>query len=91
MPDGVPDGTVAVQYKYFGLQSQNDKIGPLPNKGPLHARSPGPQVIFRPHVTYPLMQSSDVVAGCAAVWPLMCRFVVVVSSCPIIITVSPEK
>ena len=42
-------------------------------KGPLHARSPGPQVIFRPHVTYPLMQSSDVVAGCAAVWPLMGR------------------
>ena len=42
-------------------------------KGPLHARSPGPQVIFRPHVTYPLMQSSDVVAGCAVVWPLMDR------------------
>jgi hypothetical protein len=25
----------------------------------LHARSPGPQVIFRPHATNPLMQSSD--------------------------------
>ena len=42
-------------------------------KGPLHARSPGPQVIFRPHVTNPLMQSSDAAAGCAAVWPLMGR------------------
>ena len=42
-------------------------------KGPLHARSPGPQVIFRPHATNPLMQSSDAVAGCAAVWPLMGR------------------
>ena len=28
-------------------------------KGPLHARSPGPQVIFRPHATNPLMQTSD--------------------------------
>ena len=42
-------------------------------KGPLHARSPGPQVIFRPHATFPLMQSYDAVAGCAAVWPLMGR------------------
>jgi len=46
---------------------------PSPKLGTLHARSPGPQVIFRPHVTYPLMQSSDAVAGCAAVWPSMCR------------------
>ena len=30
----------------------------------LHARSPGPQVIFRLHATNPLMQSSDAVAGC---------------------------
>ena len=35
MPDGVPDGTVAVQYKYFGLQSQNDKIGPLQQTVPI--------------------------------------------------------
>ena len=46
---------------------------PSPKLGTLHARSPGPQVIFRPHVTFPLMQSSDAVAGCAAVWPLMGR------------------
>jgi hypothetical protein len=30
VPDGVPDGTVAVQYKYFGLQSQKGQ-----NPGPL--------------------------------------------------------
>ena len=46
---------------------------PSPKLGTLHARSPGPQVIFRPHPTFPLMQSSDAVAGCAAVWPLMGR------------------
>ena len=46
---------------------------PSPKLGTLHARSPGPQVIFRPHPTNPLMQSSDAVAGCAAVWPLMGR------------------
>ena len=46
---------------------------PSPKLGTLHARSPGPQVIFRPHATNPLMQSSDAVAGCAAVWPLMGR------------------
>ena len=43
---------------------------PSPKLGTLHARSPGPQVIFRPHPTNPLMQSSDAAAGCAAVWPL---------------------
>ena len=58
-------------------------------KGPLHARSPGPQMIFRPHVTYPLMQSSDAVVGYSSV-AVDVSLVVVVSSCPIIITVSPE-
>ena len=52
-------------------------------KGPLHARSPGPQVIFRPHPTYPLMQSSDAVVGYSSV-AVDVSLVVVASSCPII-------
>ena len=47
-------------------------------------------MIFRPHVTYPLMQSSDAVVGYSSV-AVDVSLVVVVSSCPIIITVSPER
>ena len=46
---------------------------PSPYQGTLACPKPGPPGIFRLHVTNPLMQSSDVVAGCAAVWPLMGR------------------
>ena len=40
---------------------------PSPYQGTLACPKPGPPGIFRLHVTNPLMQSSDAVAGCAAV------------------------
>ena len=43
---------------------------------------PGPQVIFRPHPTYPLMQSSDAVVGYSSV-AVDVSLVVVASSCAI--------
>ena len=48
-------------YKWFAYKSHLSVVGPCrPRiKGPLHARSPGPQVIYSPARDRSVMQSSD--------------------------------
>ena len=63
---------------------------PSPYQGTFACPKPGTQGDIRLHVTNALMQSSDAVVGYSSV-AVDVSLVVVVSSCPIIITVSPEK